>query len=500
MTLATILPRRLTLTVTQEQKKRAGEIATGRQRGKMFAAASTSIGTPQANYDACYYGTLAEIAVYDYLEAHGLNPQYILLARRAVTEADFTLGGTRYEIKCSPPGKGFLSISVRQHHDPRRPCDFYVLVAFDTPDCLYVCPPVPHANVSGWNWMDNRHEPYYSIARADLLGPARASPLQSEDPLSIHSFLLTLFSGYANNTDLRLEIRSAFPKWLEKTQYPDGNAPPNWQFRTGKRRWFPLTPAGIEAAARYVLDCQGRYEMYCGVLPRIRDGGKASDVCATRWLWCDVDGGETGVKGARDLLHAAQIRGLLPPTLTVVSGNGLHLYWQLDETIDLLDEDTRNRFKSLLQRLCLHIGGKTPAPHADPSRAEVASILRIPGTFNRKSETDPRPVALLPPPLTIPRMLVWWRSFLPSLPARPVPRYDTNPMSHDTPARLIRFAQKPSLEGNRHNDLVKAAAWFIRDLKLAPAIALQLLEMKAQASPGTQPITTDELRSIIKWA
>jgi len=488
------------LTVTPEQKERARRIATGRQRGKHLAAASTSIGSPQANYDACYHGTLAEIAVYDYLEAQGLNPKYILLSRCAVTEADFTLDGIRYEIKCSPPGKGFLHISERQHHDPRRLCDFYILVVFDTPDCLHVCPPVPHADVSGWKRMDNRHEPYYSIARADLLLPARASPLQSADPQSIGTFLSTLFGGYDTNPDLRLEIRPAFPKWLEKTQYPDGNAPHDWQFRTGKRRWFSITREGIEAAARYVLDCQGRYEMYCGVLPRNRPSGKAADVSATRWLWCDVDGGETGVRGATDLLHAAQIQGLLVPTLTVVSGNGLHLYWQLDETIDLLDEQARNRFKALLQRLCLHIGGKTPSPHADSSRADVASILRIPGTLNRKSETDPRPVTLQPPPLTIPRRLLWWRSFLPPLPARPAPRYNTNPMPQDISAGLIRFAQRPSLEGNRHNDLTKAAAWFIRDLKLAPAIALQLLEMKAQASPGTQPITTDELRSIIKWA
>ena len=500
MTLTTLLPRRLTLTVTPEQKEHAEKVAVGRQRGKHLAAASTSIGTPQANYDACYYGTLAEIVVYDYLEAQGLKPKYILLARRAVTEADFTLDDVRYEIKCSPPGKGFLSISERQHHDPRRPCDFYVLVVFDSPDCLHVCPPVPHADVSGWNRKTNGHEPYYSIARADLLLPARASPLESADPLSTSTFLSTLFSGYGSDPDLRLEIRSAFPKWLEKTQYPDGNAPHNWQFRTGKRQWFPLTPEGIESAARYVLGCQGRYEMYCGVLPRIGNGGKTSDVRATRWLWCDVDGGETGVRGATDLLHAAEREGLLIPTLTVVSGNGLHLYWQLDETVDLLDEQARNRFKALLQRLCLHIGGKTPSPHADSSRAEVASILRIPGTFNRKSETDPRPVTLQPPPLTIPRVLLWWRSFLPPLPVRPTPRYNTNPTHHDISAGLMRFAQTPSLEGNRHNDLTKAAVWFVRHQKLSPAIAMQLLEIKAQASPGTEPITTDELRSILAWA
>ena len=140
--------------------------------------------------------------------------------------------------------------------------------------------------------------------------------------------------------------------WMQTSLYPDGNRPPSWQFATGMRNWFPLTSAGIRNASSHVLKCAGRYEVYYGVLPRVGQNGKSIDVPASKWLWCDVDGGSGGVTGSRELLKSAETRGLPSPSMAVVSGNGLHVYWQLNECVSLVDDDARRRFKELLTRLC----------------------------------------------------------------------------------------------------------------------------------------------------
>lgn len=76
----------------------------------------------------------------------------------------------------------------------------------------------------------------------------------------------------------------------------------------------------------------------------------------------------------------------LHPTLIVASGGGLHAYWQLKEPLVLPDQaDTA---KTLLRRLALFFMG-------DLASAEPARILRVPGTWNRKSAyPTPRPVKL----------------------------------------------------------------------------------------------------------
>lgn len=99
-------------------------------------------------------------------------------------------------------------------------------------------------------------------------------------------------------------------------------------------------------------------------------------------FWCDVDAGPG--KGYVDAIDAykaverfCENTGLERP-LYVSSGVGLHCYWPLDVC---LDPQTWKRYADGLKALC-----HQHRLHADPSRtADISSILRTPGTHNRKS-------------------------------------------------------------------------------------------------------------------
>jgi hypothetical protein len=107
--------------------------------------------------------------------------------------------------------------------------------------------------------------------------------------------------------------------------------------------------------------------VYVGVNPRSRRGGKEEDVVRARCLFADFD--DTDLKLARSRWAKA---GLPSPTMTLASGNGVHAYWRLTGSIADLD-DWRE-----LQRAMIAALGSDPRIH-DPPR-----IMRLPGFDNQK--------------------------------------------------------------------------------------------------------------------
>lgn len=79
--------------------------------------------------------------------------------------------------------------------------------------------------------------------------------------------------------------------------------------------------------------------------------------------------------------------GVPEPTHLVESGSGIHVYWALTSFLERQAwQGLAQKLKGLAQALGLR---------ADPSRtADIASVLRIPGTLNHKYD-PPRPVLLL---------------------------------------------------------------------------------------------------------
>ena len=145
------------------------------------------------------------------------------------------------------------------------------------------------------------------------------------------------------------------------------------------------------------LDASGHGEVYfaCAVYVDPSLGRKGYNVWAARSFWLDIDTRESKPDAPYADKAEAEAAlatfccevGLPSPTL-VDSGNGLHVYWPMcgDQT-----SDEWRRVANLLKSAIIKAGLKV-----DPSRTtDIASVLRVPGTHNRKDPENTRPVRLL---------------------------------------------------------------------------------------------------------
>jgi hypothetical protein len=141
-----------------------------------------------------------------------------------------------------------------------------------------------------------------------------------------------------------------------------------------------FVPIGDIDSVAHFLEQHRHENCYCGIATRrTRMSGRLENCAELYVLFCDVDFKTADEPTVRDRLARFPLR----PTLVVHSGAGLHLYWQLKEPF-LLPHDTAVA-TALLRRLACHF-------NADLASAEVARILRIPGSFNHKYNT-PIPVS-----------------------------------------------------------------------------------------------------------
>ncbi len=120
-------------------------------------------------------------------------------------------------------------------------------------------------------------------------------------------------------------------------------------------------------------------DVYVGVLPRWRKGGRDNDVHTAGVLWCDID----------DLTDLDQAATLDKVTVAVRSGKGLHCYRRL-KVVGIGTKPTEQReFVQLLERWMLTLSASADVKCKNPSR-----ILRVPGTLNWKNRELPRLVEL----------------------------------------------------------------------------------------------------------
>lgn len=150
----------------------------------------------------------------------------------------------------------------------------------------------------------------------------------------------------------------------------------------------------IEEAQDTIEDLlQKQYDVYfaCAKYNNDTDGRTQKNSTYFKSFWIDVDCGvgkpyEDKAEGLDALRQFCLAINWPLPTI-VNSGRGIHAYWRLTETI------ARNEWKAVADRLkALCVDHEF---HADPSRtAESASILRVPETWNFKSD-PPFPVELL---------------------------------------------------------------------------------------------------------
>lgn len=111
-------------------------------------------------------------------------------------------------------------------------------------------------------------------------------------------------------------------------------------------------------------------------------------------FFLDIDCGEKWPlknqrEGAAALRQFVQETGLPMPTV-VNSGNGLYAHWLLTEAI------SEQQWKTVARVLKKVVAAYSPAIGGDASRtSDSASVLRPPGTTNRKPGKDPKPVTII---------------------------------------------------------------------------------------------------------
>ena len=125
----------------------------------------------------------------------------------------------------------------------------------------------------------------------------------------------------------------------------------------------------------------GRWNIYVGIGARkAKYGGSKECVKSLKTLWIDVD-----VKKDHDNDYQKVVQCIknfeYQPTIIIQSGNGLHLYWVLQESVPVTKENT-SYIESILKGLVQNLGG-------DITASEISRIMRLCGTWNVKNKENP---------------------------------------------------------------------------------------------------------------
>lgn len=144
------------------------------------------------------------------------------------------------------------------------------------------------------------------------------------------------------------------------------------------RQWWEHDREAVQRLA-IQMNTDG-WDVYYGVLPRVRTHGTAADVVPLQdVLWADLDDKAFG--GDKGSALMALIDFELPPAVIVDSGHGYHAYWKLHNAI------TNDVAVDIMRGLARVLKGD----HVyDPAR-----ILRLPSTTNWKDPDHPMPVRVL---------------------------------------------------------------------------------------------------------
>jgi hypothetical protein len=107
-----------------------------------------------------------------------------------------------------------------------------------------------------------------------------------------------------------------------------------------------------------------------GILRRAKDN-LGEIVC----LHCDIDFKDVENADVENMFAKVVLPVL--PTITVASGHGMHLYWQLREPLPATP-DNIERIEACLRRIAYLFAG-------DPAVCECARLMRLPGSHNSKN-------------------------------------------------------------------------------------------------------------------
>ena len=131
--------------------------------------------------------------------------------------------------------------------------------------------------------------------------------------------------------------------------------------------------------------------------------GEAVDAIELPGLWADLDFGTAGHAEKKDLPHPpdehaaaslVEVAGLPSPTLWVHSGGGLYAWWLLHEPMAINGDENLRNYLTTLSRKWHGVIGRAAASRGwayGTESSDLARVLRLPGTVNRKVAGRDRP-------------------------------------------------------------------------------------------------------------
>lgn len=174
----------------------------------------------------------------------------------------------------------------------------------------------------------------------------------------------------------------------------------NWEGRCFKS-------SEIDAAVTYVhtLDMQQVQGIYARVTslkkPPISGRGAENDSFHLPGLWADLDIAGPGHKTSKPLPETVEqamsiitTSGLPEPTVWIHSGGGLYPWWLLAESVEIEDLESMRILSSNWQTIIEHASQQLGYSYGTGVK-DLARVLRIPGTINRKVIEDPRPCEVM---------------------------------------------------------------------------------------------------------
>lgn len=177
-----------------------------------------------------------------------------------------------------------------------------------------------------------------------------------------------------------------------------------WTLQTKGTSW--IYSRDIQRVARLALCFAQRFDVYFGIGLQPKPLGKynrgsVNTVSLIPGLWLDED--VAGPAHKENSLPSTLQEAVnlayqfpLPPSAIVDSGHGIHSWWLFKEGWELDSDEEREtardlawHFQATLREKATRYGWDIESTH------DLARVLRLPGTTNRKLREDPRPVQIL---------------------------------------------------------------------------------------------------------
>jgi hypothetical protein len=172
-----------------------------------------------------------------------------------------------------------------------------------------------------------------------------------------------------------------------------------WTLPDKKSKWFHTS----DAAASHAQTIQDR-DVYVGVGISPLDFGPdrrcpSNQITGIVGVWADLD--LQSKAHPKLTLPASADEALsvlpadLPPSIIVHTGNGLHVWWLFREPWLFDSDDERKEAAALVSQFHTHLRDRARQHGWTYERlADLARVLRIPGTTNYKDPANPKPVVI----------------------------------------------------------------------------------------------------------